>query len=144
MCCIACASHDQQGHPVQPETPLDVSIEEFNQAFRQFDVDLLSRSITAGYQHTIGSAAPLSKDSWLNYLRAEKKHVEAGTLTYHTIVMEESTVDYYADAAFITGRVVLTGQRDGERIDQAYRTSQMWVIEDGRWKRAGYHETRIR
>ena len=128
----------------RPEKPLDVAIEEYYQAYREHDVLALDLATTIGYQHTSGSAAPMSKTTWLDFVRAEKADIDQGKVVLSVYRVDEPTVDYYEDAAYVTCRITVDGTRNGETLAQAYRASQLWVVENGIWKLAGCHESRIR
>ncbi|MEM9545817.1 MAG: nuclear transport factor 2 family protein [Bacteroidota bacterium] len=126
------------------EKELIQAIEKFNQAFREGNVDLLETMITDNYQHTNGNSKAFGKDSWINYLRKRKKDIESGNLVVNDYIMEESNIERFDDMAIITAKIKVTNTRNTLLSKNEYRVTNIWVVEGGTWKRAGFHDGKIK
>jgi hypothetical protein len=100
------------------------------------DLDELERMLTNDMSYTHSSAAVDTKTEFLGALRS-------GTVRYLSIEPEERTVRVYGDAGVVQGIahvVVKAGERD---IDVRLRFTELFVKQDGAWKMALWHSTRV-
>ncbi|MCL4368995.1 MAG: nuclear transport factor 2 family protein [Actinobacteria bacterium] len=72
----------------------------------------------------------LTKDEWLQRHRS-------GDLTYETHDLDEVEVRVYGDAAVTTGRVTQRAAYRGRPMPGQFRTTLVWVRQEGVWRLAG-------
>jgi uncharacterized protein (TIGR02246 family) len=72
----------------------------------------------------------LSKEEWI------QRH-QSGALQYTSLALEEVQVREYGDAAILTGRELQTASYQGQDIPGEFRTTLIWVRQQGRWRLAG-------
>ena len=78
----------------------------------------------------------LTKQEWL------ARH-QSGDLKYETFNMDEIRVRVYNDAAVLTGRQVQKGAYRGNSIQAQFRTTLVFVQQQGQWKLASLHLSTI-
>lgn len=120
------------------------AIDKFNQAFQQGDVTTLETMITDQYMHTNGNSKAIGKASWFNYLNKRKLEIEAGDLEVLSYNMDETDVKIYGNTAIFTARITVVNSKKGESVENQYRVTNIWVYESGAWKRAGFHDGKIK
>ncbi|NAS11362.1 nuclear transport factor 2 family protein [Poritiphilus flavus] len=125
------------------EDTLKTSIENFNQAFASADIEKLEGLITEEYQHTNGNSPAIGKSSWLSYLVKRKSAIESGELVVHDYRMEELKIQQLGGSAIATAKVLVSQTRDSVSEERAFRVTTVWVLEEGTWKRAGFHDGAI-
>ncbi len=133
---IACAQHKLHD--------LKETINEFNTAFKEGDVDKLSAMISKNYLHTNSTSAPINKETWIAYLNKRKKEIESKKLVIHTYEMKETRVQQYDDMAIVSAKIITSSTKNGKLNNNEYRVTNIWVLEDGAWKRAGFHDGKIK
>ena len=119
------------------------AIHDFEAAFARADVATLDTMITASYLHTTDNLPPIGKEEWLEKVRSKKEQIDKGLLAIDDYEMLDVKVRLYGQAAVVSNRIVVHGLENRAPFDAAYRTSQFWVVEEGRWKRAGFHDAVI-
>lgn len=143
--CISCSSPNHTENQTLPnKDQLLEAINTFNTAFKNGDVARLESMITDNYQHTNGTSKSIGKESWLNYLHKRKQDLEAGNLVVNAYEMDQMEVELYEDMAIVTARVNTKSTLDGETRENEFRVTNVWVLEDGKWKRAGFHDGKIK
>ncbi len=130
-------------HAQSKEKTLKLAFQTFNTAFEKADITVLSKMLTKDYRHTNQGAAPINAASWLNYIRSRQKQLESGSLKIINYKIEEKEFLIYGNSALITGKVVGLGILDGKSFQTNLRFTQMWVNEDGKWKRAAFQDSKI-
>jgi len=120
------------------------AIERFNLAFREGDVDLLESMITDNYQHTNGNAKSIGKESWINYLQKRKKDIVSRSLVVNSYSMEETQIEMFDDMAIVTAKIRVNSTNNDQSSENEYRVTNIWVVEEGKWKRAGFHDGKIK
>lgn len=137
---MACEpSQDASDHLDQLKSTLD----RFNQAFAKADLETLDRHTPENYRHTNGNSAAFGKESWFNYLKKRKADIDSGVLVMEKYEMSEIDIQLHGNSAVITGKVLTKGVNKGEAFERQLRVSHFWILVDGIWKRAGFHDTRI-
>ncbi len=119
-------------------------INEFNMAFKACDIELLKSMISNNYQHTNGTSKSISKDAWFEYLNKRKLKIESGELIVSSYEMNEVEMQVYDNMAIVTGKISVSSIRSGEEQENVYRITNVWIKEDGIWKRAGFHDGEIK
>ena len=125
------------------EEALRKAIFAFNDAFARGNAEEIAGMITDDYRHTNGTAAAIDRASWLSYINQRQKLLEGGELIVHDYAIEELGISIHGRSAIVTGRIIVDQSRQGERSEQEYRITNVWVIENGTWKRAGFHDGKI-
>ncbi len=122
---------------------LSQSLKIFNEAFAAADTATLASMITEEYSHMNGTSGPYSRDEWLGYVAGQRQKLIDGQLTIEAYEMDDISITFYERSAVVTGQVSTTGAEGGSRFDKRFMVTHLWVLEDGRWKRAGFHDGRI-
>lgn len=122
---------------------LMMAIRDFNLAFEQGDLETLEMMITENYRHSNGANEAIGRDEWVNYLKKRKDQLRSGELKVISYFMKNMDVQQFDDAAIITGKVETQIQRNDSIENHAYRVTNFWVLDNGKWKRAGFHDTKI-
>jgi len=78
----------------------------------------------------------LTKQEWL------ARH-QSGDLKYEAFNLDEIKVRVYSDAAVLTGRQVQKGAYRGNSIQAQFRTTLVFVQQQGQWKLASLHLSTI-
>ena len=126
------------------EKELMAAIKRFNTAFKAGDVATLESMITDDYVHTNGTSSPIGKESWLNYLRKRKQDIEDGEFKVLKYTMSEEQAVFHGHTAIVTAKISVVNEKDKILDLQAYRVTNIWVYQDGSWKRAGFHDGKIK
>jgi hypothetical protein len=64
---------------------------------------------------------------------------KSGDLTYEAVDLDDMTVRVYEGAAILIGRQLQSGAYRGNRINASFRTTLVFVQQEGRWQLAGSH-----
>lgn len=137
MVSLGCEHKTENG----TEEELLVTLDKFNTAFAEGDLDFLDRHTTSDYRHTNNSNKAIGKAAWFEYLTSRKEDLKNGVLKLERYEMSEIEVQLYKNAALITGLVHTKGNHYSETFDRQLRVSHLWVFQEGSWKRAGFHDT---
>ncbi|TMU55987.1 nuclear transport factor 2 family protein [Flagellimonas algicola] len=121
-----------------------VALQKFNTAFQHGDIKTLDSMITDTYVHTNGTSQAIHKSIWLSYLKKRNARIANGELEVLHYEMGDLGFVHYTDFAIVTGRVLVTNRISQDTIENQYRVTHLWVIENGNWKRAGFHDGRIK
>ncbi|WP_242084260.1 nuclear transport factor 2 family protein [Aestuariivivens sediminis] len=119
-------------------------IEEFNAAFIDGNVDKLESMITDNYLHTNSSSKVIRKDDWLAYLVKRKNEIESGKLIVKDYKMDETEIEIYDNMAIVTGKISFSTSKLDEQKEHEIRITNIWIKDKDIWKRAGFHDTRIK
>lgn len=120
------------------------SISAFNQAFASGNLAVLDSLTTARYIHTNSSDLAFRKDNWFSYLEKRSAAIEAGDLSIEEYELEEMNIEFYEESAIVTGMIRTSGSQNGDAFESQIRVSNFWVKEGEVWKRAGFHDSRIK
>ncbi|WP_303317883.1 nuclear transport factor 2 family protein [Flavivirga abyssicola] len=119
-------------------------VEAFNTAFKVCNIAKLESMLTENYRHTNGISKPIDKRAWVNYLRTRKAQIEKGELVVNTYEMKDTEVELYNNhTAILTAKIVVSSKKQGEIQNNEYRVTNIWIKDDGIWKRAGFHDGKI-
>ena len=139
ICILSC----QPKHEVDRDS-LITSIDAFNKAFAEGNLAVLDSMITSNYLHTNSSSKVIGKADWFNYLKKRNQSLESGEIEVLEYTLDETKIEYHGNSAIVTGRVtVVTKDSIGSKKNQ-YRITNLWVYENGNWKRAGFHDGKIK
>lgn len=126
------------------EEKLLKSIEKFNKAFQNGNVAVLESMITENYLHTNGNSKSIGKKDWLDYLSKRENEIKSGNLEVIDYKLDETEIEFYRNTAIVTGKVVVLNKENGRIQKSEYRITNIWVNENGIWKRAGFHDGKIK
>ena len=135
---------NQQGTHDQSKDQLMESVSAFNKAFKDADLSLLDSMTTDNYLHSNGNSRAIGKKDWLSYMTGRKASLEVGDLKVDDYTMSEIRVEMHSNTAILTAKISVSGIKDGQSFDNAYRVSNLWVYENNTWKRAGFHDGKIK
>ncbi len=131
-------------HPNISQETLKESIHRFNKAFEEGDVTVLETMITSNYVHTNGHSKAIRKQDWLNYLTKRQEDIDAGKLNIISYEMDEVEIEMYGHTAIVTGKIKVSSRNKHQLQENEYRVTNIWVYESDQWKRAGFHDGKIR
>lgn len=112
----------------------------FALAFHTGDFDTVSKHIAEGYIHVNSGAAPYSRTQWLAWYEGYAQEITNGDQVFKQYEIEALEIQRHQDAAYVSGVVRASGERFGDPFSQKIRFTNLWVWEDDRWKRAGFHD----
>ncbi|MDT7832588.1 nuclear transport factor 2 family protein [Flavobacteriaceae bacterium S356] len=120
------------------------AVNKFNRAFSEGDVATLVTMITDDYKHTNGSSKAISAQSWLSYLNKRNNDLASKDLIVHSYDMDQIEIVLDNTWAIVTGRVKTVSTFKGIRKESEFRITHLWTYENERWKRAGFHDGKIK
>lgn len=123
---------------------LSDTIEEFNDAFVIGDTAKLANMITDNYVHTNSSWKSFGKEKWLSYMKSRRKNLDNGLLQINEYKMDEYSVEAFENTALVTARIISVGLENEVPFQKSFRVTNLWVFENGKWKRAAFHDTLIK
>jgi ketosteroid isomerase-like protein len=118
--------------PQPPLTDLESAVRELGTAWGSRDLVALERLIATEYTHTDVSGLVLHRADWLEQVKARA--------TTFTVGFDDVRVSPLGEGALATGANRITGA-DGQILD--LRFTQLWVVEDGHWRRRAFEATPI-
>ncbi|MCK8521638.1 nuclear transport factor 2 family protein [Aquimarina sp. D1M17] len=119
-------------------------IETFNNAFKEGNTELLASMITDNYVHTNGNSKAIHKENWINYLSKRQKEIESGELTVRNYEMKDTEIQLYQETAIVTSKIIVSTVKSDRLHENEFRVTNIWVLENGIWKRAGFHDGKIK
>lgn len=138
----ACGNKPQK-HSEEQKEELITAIDRFNEAFANSEISVLESMITNNYSHTNGTYEAIDKEKWFEYLKKRSKEIEAGILTINSYEMNQLKIEFHDNTAITTAKVITSITKNGELSKNEYRVTNIWVYENGAWKRAGFHDGKI-
>jgi ketosteroid isomerase-like protein len=100
------------------------------------DIPTLDRMLTDDMTYTHSNARVDTKAELLAKLGD-------GTYDYKSIAPEERTVRLYGDAAAVAGVAHVLVHAGGRDVDVRLRYTELYVKQDGAWRLALWHSTRV-
>jgi len=99
-------------------------------AERKGDVAFLAHTLADDFVGIGPRGFILTKDEWL------ARH-KSGDLRYESFELDEVKIRVYGDAAVLTGRETTKVKYRGQDQQGQFRTTEVFVTQDGRWRLAG-------
>ena len=99
-------------------------------AERKGDVAFLAHTLADDFVGIGPRGFILTKDEWL------ARH-KSGDLRYESFELDEVKIRVYGDAAVLTGRETTKVKYRGQDQQGQFRTTEVFVKQDGRWRLAG-------
>lgn len=131
----------------EPQTTISRRVQEFADAYRTADLDTLDDMIAGQYSHINNGGAPIGRKAWLdwNRMRADKFASGAWKPVSYSITDVAITLPAgHNDVAIVTGRARSKEIHDGEIVRSDLRFTNLWMAENGVWKRAAFHDSPAR
>ncbi len=116
------------------------ALEAFNTAFAKSDLQKLDSMTTENYLHTNSSSQVITKNRWFNYLRKRDSAIKSGQLQVLSYSLEDEKVELFQNSAIVTGKVKTTIKDSSGIKKNQYRITNIWILDQGEWKRAGFHD----
>ncbi|MEM7765024.1 MAG: nuclear transport factor 2 family protein [Pseudomonadota bacterium] len=135
------APDSQLGSSLTVERQLRLAIDRLGQAFQRRDRNSLEPMLTRDYLHINGdSGTVLDRARWLEWIDSEQHALRGRQLTIDRYNISDVEIRLHGSSAFVTGVVVTAGTRNGQPFMRQLRVSNFWVLTDGQWRRAGFHD----
>ncbi|MFW6085172.1 MAG: nuclear transport factor 2 family protein [Gemmatimonadota bacterium] len=129
---------------VSPEDEVRAAVERFGQAYRDADVGTLRGMLSPDYVHVNGgSGSRIDRDQWLSWVASQKRLLDEGELRIESYEVTDTRIQLHGNTAVVTGTVSSEGVRSGEPFRVNVRFTNVWVDEDGTWRRAAFHDSPI-
>jgi len=120
------------------------TLKAFNNAFATSDLATLDSLTTQNYLHTNSSSQVIGKSAWFNYLKKRDGNVKSGTVEVLEYVLEDPKIEMHHKMAIVTGKVKVVTKDSLGLHRNAYRVTNIWIHDEGKWKRAGFHDGKIK
>lgn len=140
LCFFVLLLTDACAQPQQVETNIETTLTTFAEAFRTGDYETVEAHISDNYVHVNGDGAPYDRVQWLEWYKGYAKEIANGDHVFEDYAVQSLEITRHDDAAYVTGVVRANGERFGEAFTQNIRFTNLWIIENGKWKRAGFHD----
>lgn len=121
-----------------------MTLEKFNNAFARGNLEVLDALTTENYLHTNSNSKAITKDEWFNYLRKRNQQLKSGAIRILDYEFTEQQIEFHGTTAIVTGKVNVISKDSLGAQESQYRVTNIWVYEDGLWKRAGFHDGKIK
>lgn len=128
---------------ITPEK-LSEAIRKFNKAFQDGNNEVLESMVTENYLHTNGNSKSIGKKDWFNYLTKREKEIKSGSLEVLEYKLDEMKMEFSGNLAIVTGKISVTIKKKEGIQKNEYRITNIWISESGKWKRAGFHDGKIK
>ena len=112
------------------EENLEKLAQDLTNAERKGDVAFLAHTLADDFVGIGPRGFILTKDEWL------ARH-KSGDLRYESFELDEVKIRVYGDAAVLTGRETTKVKYRGQDQQGQFRTTEVFVKQDGRWRLAG-------
>lgn len=118
------------------EQQINVLADQFIEAFKKADTSFMEKYFGEQF-------AAIHSNGQLYSKAQEIDNVKSGTLKWATVDTHERKIYAYGDSAVVVGLASSTGTVGGEPYSGDYRTTQLWVKQNGSWKVAAFQSTRV-
>ncbi len=125
------------------EAEILARVAEFGDAFMAADADKLSDMLTDDYVHSGPTGRVRTKQEWLSWIATRRDAMDSGAFRFDTYENDEFIVRIHGDTAIVSARNRATGLRDGQPFSFRIRFTNVWVKQEGQWRRAAFHDSRI-
>ncbi len=132
---VACST------PKGPDLPTQVAL--FNEAYEKGNVKALESMLTENYVHTNNSWKSFGKDQWLHYMELRAEKLAKGALQVDQYEMDELDIQQHGSSAIVTAKISVRGLEEGASFFKQFRVTNVWVQQNGTWRRAAFHDTPI-
>lgn len=142
---LACKA-PQQRQPSQEEVKAELreAIDAFNRAFAEADTSQLKTMLTEDYQHSNSYYEAIGKNTWLEYVGQRKADLDSGEMELLNYALDQEQIQVIGNTGILSGRIRVESRLGTDTTEAAYRITNVWIKEEGKWKRAAFHDGRIK
>lgn len=115
----------------------------FGEAYRNADIETIDRLLASKYSHINDGGKPIDREAYLDWNKTRKANLNSGAWSVSAYELSGLEVTVFPGSAVVTGVVTASGERDGEGWSSRVRFTNLWVEEDGAWRRAAFHDTKL-
>lgn len=126
-----------QEEPVKSDQEILIELEQaWNEAFYRKDVKFIEGLLADEFVATYDDGSRGDKARELALVEEFNQQVISST-------QDEFAVKVYGDTAVVWFTLRLAGMRQGQRAEVTYRYTDVWVLQDGRWKCVSTQSTKV-
>lgn len=119
-------------------------IAEFGNLYTAADTSKLKSFLSSTYLHTNPDGKKISKEEWLKWVGSRRTEIQNGNLIIDVYEIRDLHVRLLSDkAAVAEGIVYSTGKENSEPFTIHIKFTNVWIKEEGKWKRTVFHDSRI-
>ena len=120
------------------------AVTDFGNAYAEADTAKLKTMLADKYLHTNPDGKTISKKDWLNWVGTRKSEIENGLLIIDTYETRDLNIRLITDSAAIAdGIIYSTGTQNSKPFNVYIKFTNVWIKENGKWKRTVFHDSRI-
>ena len=142
ICIISCTDSKEVSE-VNLETSLLETIDHFNHAFEKGNLSAIDTLVTENYINTNGHSKPIGKEDWFKYLRKRTLDLNSGDLEIISYEMTDTKIEITGNVAVVSGKIKVSSKTEQTIKNNIYSVTTIWIFENGLWKRAGFHDTKV-
>ena len=146
---IGCSSVSGPSAPFVSGSRADVEaqvrhqVERFADAYRDADVATIDRLLARTYIHSNSGHPPSDRAGYMRWNRTRADRIHSGQWTVEQYALTELSVTVFDASVVATGRVTARGQRETQPWSSDIRFTNVWIKEDGQWRRAAFHDAAV-
>ena len=126
-----------QRSPVQSDQDVLIALERgWNEAFYRKDVEFIRSLLADEFVATYDDGSRGDKSHELRLVVEFNQNVESA-------VQDEFMVKVYRDTAVVWFVLRVVGTKQGQKAELTLRYTDVWVIQDGRWRCVSSQSTRV-
>jgi len=116
---------------------------QFANAYRAGNTQVIDRLLASQYSHINNGGKPIDREAYLDWNRKRKAKLTSGAWSIASYDLSELKVTAFQESAVATGVVTASGERDGKGWNSKVRFTNLWIRENGAWRRAAFHDTKL-
>ena len=126
-----------QEEPVKSDQEIVIELEQaWDEAFYRKDVNFIEGLLADEFVATYDDGSRGDKARELALVEEFNQQMISST-------QDEFAVKVYGDTAVVWFTLRLAGMRQGQRAEVTYRYTDVWVLQDGRWKCVSTQSTKV-
>lgn len=134
-------AHDEPDNTTA-EAEIEASINALMQAYTEADAATIERLMAKPYSHINNGGKPVPREDYLAWQRSRQKRAEGGSPDPMSFEISDVVVTMHNETtATATGLGLLQGEREGKPWKLKFRFTNLWLLNDGQWQRAAFHDT---
>jgi ketosteroid isomerase-like protein len=127
----------QQSAPVRSDQDILIQLEhDWDAAFHRHDAAFIDRILADEFIVTYDNGVRADRNLELELAKSLNENIESST-------MDEFIVKEFGNTAVVWFTLHLVGPVNGERVQNDYRFTDVFVLRDGRWQCVSSQSTRI-
>lgn len=120
------------------------AVDNFGKAYVEADTSKLKTLLAEEYLHINPDGNKISKNDWLNWVGSRKAEIENGSLVIDVYETRDLSIRLISDkTAIADGIIYSTGTRNTELFIVHIKFTNVWIKENGNWKRTVFHDSRL-